>query len=264
MLTLAAGVGLVGVVGAAGCGSFAPDPVDPLPADRIVFGVSGAAHGFAPPLFWALQAPTILVYGSGLVLRAEDAVAVRGTPSRYVEAQVDPLLVARFVADAERSHSLAGPFGNPEVTDLGSTRVWLHGVAGEQTASAYAFSKTFDDDVSWSARRRRRRLRSLIDDAYALIGDAGRPYVPSRVVVLEQHRAASDEAAEVRWPGPDPAGFLHRPGPRGRGSIACGELTGATAAAVYTAALENSEQRWLVNGTTRILVVNPLPVEIDC
>ena len=106
--------------------------------------------------------------------------------------------------------------------------------------------------------------RALIDDAYALVGDAGTPYVPSRVVVLEQLVDPEDGSAEVRWPGPAPAQFLHRPGPQGRASIACGELTGSAAATVYAAALENHEQRWLVGGTTRVLVVNPLPVEIDC
>ena len=235
----------------------------PLPADRMVFGVSGAP-GFAPPIFWALQSPAILVYGSGLVLRAEDRVDLRGVPSRYVEARIDPLRVARFAADAERSDALAGDLGTPQVTDLGSTRVWLHGAAGRQEVSAYAFSETFDDDVAWAARRRRRRLRALIDEAQELVGDAGLPYVPSRVVVLEQRVQPSDEAATLRWPGPDPASFLHPARSPGRGATACGDLTGVPAAAAYAAALANPDQRWLVDGVTRALVVNPLPVEIDC
>ena len=82
--------------------------------------------------------------------------------------------------------------------------------------------------------------------------------------MLEQRVDPDEETADVRWPGPDPAKFLHRPGRAGRGSIACGELTGSAAATVYAAALENHEQRWLVGDTTRVLVVNPLPVEIDC
>ena len=264
LLALAGGAGLLGAVGTAGCTAIDRGPVEKLPADRIVFGVS-AAPGFAPPLFWALQAPSVLVYGSGRVVRIADTGGLRGIPSRYVEAQVDPLLVARFAADAERRHALEGDFGDPQVTDLGSTQVWLHGPGAEQRVAVYALSETYDEYTSWSGRRRRQRLRSVISDAYALVGDAGAPYVPSRVVVLEQRVDPDEESADVRWPGPDPTTFLHRPrAARGRGSIACGELTGSAAATAYAAALENDEQRWLVGDTTRVLVVNPLPVEIDC
>jgi hypothetical protein len=264
LLGLVGGAGLLGVVGAAGCTTIDSGPVEPLPADRIVFGVS-AGPGFAPPLLWALQAPSLLVYGSGLVVRVEDSGGVRGTPSSYVEAHVDPLQVARFAADAERSQALSGDFGDPQVTDLGSTQVWLHGSRGEQRVSVYALPETFDRYTSWPGRRRRRHLRALIDEATALIGDAGTPYVPSRVAVLEQRLDPDEEAAEVRWPGPAPSGFLHRPGqPDRRGAIACGELTASAAATVYAAALENEGQKWLVGGTTRVLVVNPLPIEIDC
>ena len=50
-----------------------------------------------------------------------------------------------------------------------------------------------------------------------------------------------------------------------RGGIACGELTGTIAGEVYAAARVNPQQRWLVDGrTTRVLAVNPLPVELDC
>ena len=181
-----------------------------------------------------------------------------------MQAQVDQSLVARFAADAERGRALTGDFGDPQVTDLGRTTVWLHGSRGEHQVSVYALPETYDEYTSWPGRRRRRRLRSLIDDAYALVGDAGTPYVPPRVVVLEQRVDPEDGPAEVRWPGPEPARFLHSPGPRGRASIACGELTGSAAARVYAAASRNHEQRWLVGSTTRVLVVNPLPVEIDC
>jgi hypothetical protein len=130
--------------------------------------------------------------------------------------------------------------------------------------SVYALDERFDEYTSWPGRRRRRRLRSLIAEAHALVGDNGTPYVPPRVVVLEQRVDPDEGTAEVRWPGPEPAEFLHRPGPPDRRSIACGELTGRSAATVYAAALENPGQRWLVGGATRVLVVNPLPVEIDC
>ena len=81
LLALVGGAGLLGAVGTAGCTAIDRGPVEVLPADRIVFGVS-AAPGFAPPLFWALQAPSVLVYGSGLVVRIEDAAARSEIPRR--------------------------------------------------------------------------------------------------------------------------------------------------------------------------------------
>lgn len=240
------------------------DPVAPLPADRLVFGVSGGWSGFSPPILAALQAPSLLVYGSGTVLRSEGRSALRAVPSRYVEAQVDPVRVAQFVADVERSQVLQADLGSPQVTDQGSTGVWVHGAGERRQISAYAFEEQFDEYLPRAARRRRRRLRAVIAEAASLVGDAGRPYVPRRVVVLEQRTDEDDRAPAPRWPGPSPATFLHRPQGYVRGADACGELTGDAAAAAYAAALENSEQRWQVDGRVRVLAVNPLPVEIDC
>ena len=112
-LGLAAGAGVLAAGGLAGCHAGGdPDPVDPLPADRLVFGVSGGGSGFSPPIFSALQSPYLVVYGSGLVLRA-DVGPLRAVPSRYVRAQVDPVRVAGFVADVERSQVLRGDLGSP-------------------------------------------------------------------------------------------------------------------------------------------------------
>lgn len=263
-LGLAAGAGVLAAGGLAGCGAGGDsDPVDPLPADRLVFGVSGGGSGFSPPIFAALQSPYLVVYGSGLVLRADDG-PLRAVPSRYVRAQVDPVRVARFVADVERSQVLQGDLGSPQVTDLGSTRVWVHGAGERQQVTPYAFDEQFDEYLPWPARRRRRRLRAVIAEAGALVGDAGGAYVPPRVVVLEQLADEDDRSSAPRWPGPTPATFLHRPTGYVRGALACGALTGDAAATVYAAALDNPEQRWLVGDTVRVLAVNPLPVEIDC
>jgi hypothetical protein len=237
--------------------------VDPLPADRLVFGVSGGGSGFSPPIFSALQSPYLVVYGGGVVLRADDG-PLRAVPARYLQAQVDPVRVARFVADVERSQVLQGDLGSPQVTDLGSTSVWVHGAGERQQVSAYAFDEQFDEYLPWAARRRRRRSRAVIEEAGSLAGDAGRPYVPPRVVVLEQRADEDDRSTAPRWPGPAPATFLHRPSGYVRGALACGELTGDVAATVYAAALDNVRQRWLVGDTARVLAVNPLPVEIDC
>jgi hypothetical protein len=269
MLTLTAtgalaGWGLAGG-GLAGCGFGAgsgpdDDPVEALPADQIVFGVS-PGPGFTPPVYWALSSPSLIVYGSGRVLSISGTLG--RVPAHYTEAHIDPLRVARFVRDAGARAVLRGNFGTPQVTDLGSVRVWLHGTTRHEV-SVYAFSSTFDDLVSWSQRRRRRQLRALVDEGFGLAGDAAQPYVPDRIVVLEQQLLRSSEPVRVNWPGPDPDSFLHQPRSVGRSAIACGALTGQQARTVYAAALSNPDQRWRVSGTSRVLAVNSLPLEIDC
>lgn len=266
-LSLVAGAGVLAAGGLAGCSVLpggGPGPVDPLPPDRLVFGVSGGGSGFSPPVFSALQSPSLILYGSGTVLRADGNASFRAIPSRYVRAEVDPVRVARFVADVEHSQVLQGDLGSPQVTDLGSTRVWVHGAGERRQVSAYAFDEQFDEHLPRAARRRRRRLRAVIAEGRSLVGDAGRPYVPHRVVVLEQRAEVDDRSLAPRWPGPAPATFLHRPSGYVRGALACGELTGEAAATAYAAALQNHEQRWQVDDTIRVLAVNPLPVEIEC
>lgn len=255
MLGLLAGLALPGL---AGCGSDV-EPVEPLPAERIVFGVSSSSP-WTSSLGWALQTPSLVLYGSGRVIRQDSSD--RAGPGTYTTARIDALAVARLVAEAERSALLAADYGILPVTDLPSTRVWSHGLAGRQEVSVYGLSESFDEYASVLDRRNRRRLRALVSDAQTLIGDSGTAYVPDRVVVLEQR--TQGDTATVRWPGPDPDEFLHKPSGLLSSAIACGALTGSSAAAVYTAAQTNPDQLWLVDGRARVLAVNPLPVEIDC
>ncbi|MFT4165878.1 MAG: hypothetical protein QM650_11610 [Microlunatus sp.] len=259
MLGLLAGLSVTGLAlpGLAGCGS-GNDPVEPLPAEELVFGASFASPWFSS-LDWALQTPYLVLYGSGRIVRQERSN--RLGPETYTTAQIDPLVVARLVADAEQSGLLTRDYGTIPVTDLGGTRVWLHGAAGQQEVSVYGMEEDFDKYAGVLDRRYRKQLRALISDAQALVGDSGTPYVPERVVVLEQR---TKDAATIRWPGPDPDTFLHKPSTLLRSSIACGELTGKTAATVYAAARANTKQLWLVGKQSRVLAVNPLPVEIDC
>ena len=254
MLGLLAGLSVAGL---AGCSSD-DDPVTPLPADDVVFGASFLSPWFSS-LDWALQTPYLVLYGSGRIIRREQSN--RTGPGTYTAAQVDPLAVARLVADAEHSGLLTRDYGTIPVTDLGGTRVWSQGSAGAQDVVVYGLEESFDKYAGVLDRRHRARLRTLISDAQALVGDSGTPYIPDRVVVLEQRTKAT---ATVRWPGPDPDTFMHKPSTLLRSSIACGELTGKTAATVYAAARTNPDQLWLVGKQSRVLAVNPLPVEIDC
>ena len=263
MLRLLAGLSAAGLAGAglAGCSS-GEEPVDPLPAEQLVFGVSSASP-WSSSLGWALQTPSLVLYGSGRIISQDPSnPGAAGGPATYTTAQVDPLAVARLVAQAEQSRLLTTDYDLLPVTDLPSTRVWSHGAAGSQEVAVYGLSESFDEYASVLDRRRRKQLRTLISDAEALIGDGGSAYVPDRVVVLEQRHQGAP--ATIEWPGPDPGSFLHKPSGRVRSAIACGELTGSNAAAVYAAARANPDQLWLVGSRSRVLAVNPLPVEIDC
>lgn len=105
-------------------------------------------------------------------------------------------------------------------------------------------------------------MRDLIDRARHLTVEAEiTDYAPDRVAVLEQRDSTSPPATTV-WPGPRPTTFLHETTAAGRSAIACGAVTGAAARTVYTAARRNDGQRWLVDGVSRTLVVNPLPLGI--
>lgn len=240
------------------------EAIEPLPADRIVFGVS-RGPGFAPAIYYQLQSPSLVIYGSGRILRADETTGA--VPSRYLEAQVDPLAVARFVRKVETSNVLQADFGTPTVTDLGVDRVWVHG-SRQQGAEPYALNATFDDSVSADQRRHRQQLRALIEDGKNLAGSSGAPYVPERIVVLASPHRDRGQATPTppTWPGPDLASFLHKPDrpDDARGADNCGELTGNDARTVYQAAVANPEQRWLVGGKVRVLAVNSLPVEITC
>jgi hypothetical protein len=46
--------------------------------------------------------------------------------------------------------------------------------------------------------------------------------------------------------------------------VACGKHRGAQATTVYSAALDNPGALWRVDGASRVLAVNPLPVAESC
>lgn len=136
MLRLLAGLSAAGLAGTAlaGCGS-GEEPVDPLPAERLVFGVSSASP-WSSSLGWALQTPSLVLYGDGRII-SQDPGNPRG-PATYTTAQVDPLAVARLVAQAEQSRLLTTDYDLLPVTDLPSTRVWSHGAQARRTSRSTA------------------------------------------------------------------------------------------------------------------------------
>lgn len=240
---------------ATGCAAGPAPTADAVPADRLVVMSSG---GMVPAVLYAMQSPALAVYGDGRVLTAVAAPALHLVPARYQVTRIDPAAVRDFVA-AARSGGLFGgrtDFGTPRVTDLPTTTVMVDG----SQVRVYALDAQFDAALTPAQRDARAQLRALIDRASGLSGaDPGEPYSPPRIVVSEPRPGRNEEPAGTPWPGPPPSTFL-APATTGR-AIGCGELSGADADAVYAAALDNPGARWLVDGTTRVLAVNPLPVD---
>lgn len=246
-----------------GCAGAAPTAAA-LPADQIVFMVRSWG-GMVPPVAYAMQSPALVIYGDGRVLTAVEPAVPRLVPMRYELARVDPGAVQRFVTSALSGGLLGGrmDFGSPKVTDLDTTTVIADDGSGPAEAAVYALSESVDTGLSPAQQDARSRLRVLIEQAGDLAaGAAGTPYVPDRVVVYEPMSSGTGDPAVVPWPGPAPSGFLV-PTSAGR-SVACGEVGGADAGTLYRAALDNPGARWLVDGTTRVLAVNPVPLRSAC
>jgi len=219
----------------------------------------------APAVYQALASPSLAIYGDGRVLTIVQAPALQLIPARYQVARINPAEVASFVAEVEAGGLInAGTdFGTPRMTDLPSTTVMVHGHNGSEQVSPYAFDERFDARLTPEQRNARAALRTLISGASALAAGASRvPYSPDRVVVYEVEPNNNTEPATVGWPGPPLSTFL-TPNTSRRAS-ACGELNADPAEVVYQAALNNPGARWLVDGGTRLLAVNSLPLPGDC
>ena len=234
------------------------------PADQLVFMVMSSG-GMAPAVYQALASPSLVIYGDGRVLTVVEAPVLQLLPARYEVARINPATVASFVADIEAGGLITNgtDFGTPRVTDLPSTTVMVHGQTGPQQVNVYAFDERFDARLTAEQRSARIGLRAVIEKASALAAGAARlPYSPDRVGVYEVEPGNNSEPATTGWPGPPPSAFLAPS--TGSRWIACGELNADPAEVVYQAALTNPGARWLVNGATRILAVNPLPLQDAC
>lgn len=235
-----------------------------VPAEQMAVMVMSSG-GMIPPALSAMQSPSLAAFADGRVLTATKVAARQLVPARYLLARVDPAMVTDFVTAALGSGLLDGSadFGTPRFTDLATTTMVVDSGRERLEVAVYALDERFEDGLTAGQRDARTRLRELIAQAFALpTGVATVPYTPDRVSVYEPLAAASGEPASTVWPGPPPQSFLVPT--RARRSNACGLLSGAPARAVYLAALDNPGARWLVDGVTRVLAVNPLPLEGDC
>lgn len=244
-----------------GCAPGSPPRAAALPTDRMVFMVMSAG-GMVPSVIYAMQSPSLAMFGDGRVLTAIPAPALQPVPARYEVARIDPADVRQFVAAARSGGLLGGgiDFGAPRMTDLATTTVLANDDGDPAQVRVYALNQQFETGLTPAQRDARDRLRALIASAVALPAGAPRqPFSPNRVTVLEPLPGRNDEPARAVWPGPPPSDFMTPS--TARRSVACGELTGPAAGAVYQEALQNPGARWLVDGTTRVLAVNPLALE---
>lgn len=262
VLAAAAAVLLLGACSGFGATELPDDPVraDPLPPDQLVLEVRSGPGGLAPTEIYATSAPYLLVYGDGRLIRMEQQSYDSGWHRRFRQTRIDPALVAGLAARA----GAAGldrelDFGSPEVLDAGSVILRLHGTGPPVRQHAYAFDVDLEKGLSPWLRSRRALLRSLIDDAEALAGDASwQQYRPELIFVYEQRGRRGDQGSAEPWPGPDPDGFLTE-GSRSFRGTACGELSGAAADTVYQASLRNGFGQWTVAGEPRKLLIGAVP-----
>ncbi|MGV1088851.1 MAG: hypothetical protein ACOYBX_12780 [Mycobacterium sp.] len=254
---------VLAILAVPGCAANAGSaPATPPPGDEVAFSV-GTSGGMTPAISQALASPSVLIYADGRMLTKVNSLAIQTVPARYEIARLGPDAVAAFVSSGAAVVDPGIDFGTAGVTDAGTTTVTLHSAHGAQQVNVYALDETFDTGLSPAQQGARAALRSLIDRANALPGDAARsPYTPDRVVVYELDSQFTKSPATVGWPGPPPTAFL-TPSTKSR-SVACGELVADPAEQVYRAALENPGALWLVDGVTRILAVNPLPLADTC
>lgn len=276
---------------AAACGSSGDDgaTTDPIettipegaedvrfPDDQIVWQVR-TTGGLVPQVAWAAQRPSLTIYGDGRMFVATPGLDRRyDQPVQLETGTIDREELALLVARAEAS-GLFEPdadLGSPQVTDMPSTTVLLHGEGEEQLISAYALGGRFDADLPDTVVRDRETLRRLLLSAETLL-PSPEPWTPTRLRVLrleddatfEPKPDADPDAEPLPWPGPDLT-ELTRPGPDTGGSTAvlgCGEVTGDEAADLFEDALDNPLPTWEVDGKIRtVVVVALLPGEAAC
>lgn len=276
---------------ATACGSSSDDrdPTEPIattipdgaedarfPDDQIVWQAR-TTGGLVPQVAWAAQRPSLTIYGDGRFFVIAPGHNRRfDQPLQFRFGTVDRDDLAVFVAQAHAS-GLFEPdlsLGTPDVADMASTSVLLHGEGEPLRISAYALGGRFDTDLADDVVRSRETLRRLLSAAEALV-EQPEPMTPDRIRVLqlpddatyERKPDADPEAEPVTWPGPDPSTFTGR-GPSDNGTTAvlgCTEVAGDEAGELFEAASENPLPTWDVDGQIRVIVVVALlPGEVAC
>ena len=244
-----------------------------LPADRVVWQAD-TGGGLVPHAFVANDVPEVTIYGDGRVFLPVPAETDGGsagtvpTAVRLVQGKVPQTKLRDFLDDVSASGALdeSVDYGDPQVTDLPSTNVRLHGAGQPAEVDVYALMADFDTGLTGSQQASRRKLRDLIEHSRTLTG-ATKEWVPDRVEAIDlavPEGAPSGDAAE--WPGPpfiDVFGTV-KPGATIDGPR-CAELSGDDGAKAYAAALDAGRPFVDDRGAELQVVVRALlPGEVAC
>lgn len=246
-----------------------------FPTDQIVWQAE-TAGGLVSQVAWAAQRPSLTIYGDGRVFLSRPGLDPRyDQPIELMTGTVPRRDLAIFVARAEASGLFDDvDLGHPDVTDMATTTVTLHGSRPAVHLRAYALGGRFDADLSEARAERREALRQLLSAAEDLVAKPT-SWTPPRIRVLvlpdratfEPKPDTDPDVAPARWPGPAPATFT-RPAPaasRDTTVTGCGEVTGDEAGRLFDAAQRNPLPTWKVGtGLRTIVVVALLPGETAC
>lgn len=251
----------------------APDRgTDPLPADQVVFQAS-TAGGFVPAMVVVSHVPEVTVYGDGRVFVTDPNPTSWSQPTKVQVGQADMASFGAFVAGLDPA-MLDADFGQPSITDMPNTVVRMQTTGKEASTSVYALGSDDSGGIDPTALgmteaqiEARQKLADLIDQARDL-APTTKPWTPDRVRVVELDDGGAEvepgNAALPPWPGPALSTLLT---PRTTEGIvlACGEVSGADAAALFEAAAANQIGVWSAEGRNRTLVVVAvLPGEDAC
>ncbi|MEO6987811.1 MAG: hypothetical protein ABI239_04110 [Aquihabitans sp.] len=244
-----------------------------FPADQVVWQTR-VTGGVLTDVSEAAAVPVITIYGDGRIFRSAPFKDRRfDQPVPVMTAKVDVGLLSAFVTRAETSglFDTDTDFGKPDVPDMATTVAMLHGKNEPLWLEAYALGGRFDADLSDAQAESREDLRRLLAAAEELV-PIPEPWMPERVRVMRladdatfDPKPDADAGAEpLPWPGPDLDELL-QPTPEGSSALACGEVTGSAAAALFDDATENPLPQWRVDGKVRTLIlVALLPGEAAC
>ena len=220
-----------------------PLTIDSLDDDDLVFrlGLSGSNGGDDPYL--------VSVYAGGDVYLSSDSQPLGFTTFRVGDAALDELL---GLATAARPFDDVD-YGEPEVTDVGSTIVTVHVDRGSTTVSAWALG--FDtDELDPQQTEARRRLDALAG-ALAGLADGGdrlsdvTPYQPLLVNVFlsAPNYDSAENGVDTPWPL---SRLLHRQRLYENPGL-CFQVAGGDVALV-TSSEDDEEQYWSLPPSTPV------------
>ncbi|MEJ7722009.1 MAG: hypothetical protein WKF58_16980 [Ilumatobacteraceae bacterium] len=242
-----------------------PLTIDSLDDDDLVFrlGLSGSNGGDDPYL--------VSVYAGGDVYLSSDSQPLGFTTFRVGDAALDELL---GLATAARPFDKVVDYGEPQITDVGSTVVTVNADQGATTVSAWALGVDDDAlDLDPAQTEARRHLGAVagalagLADSEHRIGDVT-PYEPANVNVLlsAPNDDAGEDGLDTPWPLSQP---LHRQRLYQVYDALCFQVSGADIALVMAT---DDETFWglptatpvAAPGAVRVTAAAALPDTLPC